>query len=199
MDYKDSAGLPVMGSLPLCDEESLVPMPCVPSDCWMTEEGVMLGGSGTGSLPQFGLGTNHYYTPNFVFLPIIKWLLKACLEGIGGSVVGNLLEWLTCIIGALIRGYPLKEASSACGGFPVNGCELLAGCLGGILGGPVGKWIPKLKDIAEELVGWLTSGLCRGLTLPPPPCNPPSPSPRPKPGHSMGGSWPIKVGQLPAI
>ncbi|GBC93016.1 hypothetical protein HRbin15_01499 [bacterium HR15] len=158
--------------------------------------------NGVGGLPQYGLTTNAHYLP--LLLPgLIGYLVRACLQGIGGSALGNLVEWITCVIGALIRGYPLREAVDACGGLPVNGCELLAGCIGGILGGPLGKWIPKLKDIAEELVGWVTSGLCRGLTLPPPPrpnpCPEPRPSPLPRQPAPGGGGSGLRIGPLPAV
>jgi len=120
-------------------------------------------------------------------IPLILGLLvKQCLEGAAGSALGNLAEWLTCMLGALIRGYGIKEAASACGGLPVNGCEILAGCIGGILGGPFAKRLPpwlqkKLQDLSEEIVGWLTSGFCRGITLPPPPKRPrPKPTPIPR-------------------
>ena len=124
--------------------------------------------------------------PTGLIPPILGLLVKQCLEGAAGSALGNLAEWLTCMLGALIRGYGIKEAASACGGLPVNGCEILAGCIGGILGGPFAKRLPpwlqkKLQDLSEEIVGWLTSGFCRGITLPPPPKRPrPKPTPIPR-------------------
>jgi hypothetical protein len=211
----DSNGLPVQSELPMVCVclVALVPMVCAPLEhCGATCEITPAGGSGhsdipylnlygVGGVPQYGLTTNAYHLP--MFLPgLIGYLIRACLQGIGGSALGNLVEWITCVIGALIRGYPLKGAVDACGGLPVNGCELLAGCIGGILGGPLGKWIPRLKNIAEELVGWITSGLSRGLTLPPPPIVSRCPTPRPVPSPRQppaGGGGGLRLGPLPAV
>jgi len=128
--------------------------------------------NGMGGIPKLGIKTNSYQPQAFLLLLwlIIRYIIQQCAEGMRGSVLGNLIEWLGCILGALLRGHSLRGAIDGCGRVPVDPCELLAGCIGGILGGPLAKLIPKLGELAEEISGWITSGLCRGLMLPLPLC-----------------------------
>jgi hypothetical protein len=198
MDHKDSAGLPVGGYLPVCDEETLIPMPCIPADCWMREEGLMLSGSGTGSLAQFGLNTNHYYTPNFLFTPILMAALRGCLSSVGIDVIESIGRWLICAIGSYLSGKPI----SGCGSFPVPSlCDVIANCLAGALsGGLLEKLLPpklreKLNDFTRDIVAgglgrMIGGGICDSIASPAAPCPPTSPTPRkPKPVGGGAGGW----------
>lgn len=120
-------------------------------------------------IPQFDIGTDHYYMPHGLFLPILGSLLRACLTGIGGSVITDILTWLFCVIGQVLRGSGFRDASAACGGFPVpSACEIIGGCLGGMATHPlVKRFFPNLSEtIAEMLGGAAGEGLCKGLTGP---------------------------------
>ena len=126
---------------------------------------------------------------------IVGKLLAGCAVGIAGDVMENIGRWLVCTLTNMLRGAPADVAARKCGPFPAPTlCDLIAGCLGGIVGGPVfdnllpPPWREKLKEEIRELVGgFIAGGICDALSQPLPPrkCPKPSkPSPVP-PGHRV--------------
>jgi RHS repeat-associated protein len=137
--------------------------------------------------------------------PIVGILLRECAIGVAGNVAEEIGNWLACVLArGLMHGTP---GVRSCGPFPVPSlCEIIGGCLGGMLGGEWLKKLPipphlkdKILDILKEVGGSLLGGgfgarLCEEITNPPrvppnprPPRPTPSPAPTPAPAPGQGG------------
>ncbi len=142
--------------------------------------------------------------------PIVGILLRECLVGVAGDMVEDIGRWLACAIYRGIRhGMP---GVRSCGPFPVPSlCDLLGGCIGGMLGGEWLKKLPLPEDIKDKILdllkeiagsllgGGLGAGLCEEIAKDPPhvvqpkprpprPTPSPIPVPVPSPGQGACGS-----------